>query len=213
MQTDDLIRSFAHDLAPVPPRMAQRRTLAGACMGAAITFAAIMLTLGFRPDLGLAMRGADFWIKVLYTASLAIGALAATIQLSRPETRRLSGLWLMLIPFALLVGVAGLELVRTPMALWPALLQGQSESQCSVLVLALSVPIFAGLVWAFRRLAPGNTKLTGAMAGIASGSCAATLYGLHCPESAMVFVLVWYTLGIAAAGLFGMLAAPRLLRW
>ena len=51
------------------------------------------------------------------------------------------------------------------------------------------------------------------MAGLSAGACAATLYGLHCTESAMAFVFAWYSLGMVLAALAGMLAAPRFLRW
>lgn len=213
MQTDDLIRSLAGDLAPVSRRMVQQRIALGLGAGALVTLAAIGMRLGFRPDLGAAMLGFTFWMKWFYSASLAAAAIIATLQLARPETSRLSGLWILCVPSILLAALAGLELALTPPASWPGLLEGRSEAQCTLLVLGLSLPIFAGLVWAFRRLAPGNLRLTGAMAGLASGGCAATLYCLHCPEEAATFVLVWYTLGMVLAMAGGALIAPRLLRW
>lgn len=213
MQTDDLIRSLAGDLAPVSRRMAQQRIALGLGAGAILTLAAIGLRLGFRPDLGVAMLGFSFWMKWLYTASLAVAAVMATVQLARPETSRLSGLWILCMPLMVLTVLAGIELLLTPATSWRNLLEGRSEAQCTLLVFVLSLPIFAGLVWAFRRLAPGNLRLTGAMAGLASGACAATLYSLHCPEAAATFVLVWYTLGMALAMAGGALLAPRLLRW
>ncbi|PTS89589.1 DUF1109 domain-containing protein, partial [Sphingomonas sp. HMWF008] len=56
-------------------------------------------------------------------------------------------------------------------------------------------------------------RLAGAMAGLAAGGIAATLYGFHCPETAAPFVLTWYSLGIAAAMAIGAAIGPRALRW
>jgi hypothetical protein len=41
----------------------------------------------------------------------------------------------------------------------------------------------------------------------------AWIYAFHCDESAAPFVLVFYTLGIAALSALGALIARRLLRW
>ena len=66
---------------------------------------------------------------------------------------------------------------------------------------------------AFHRFAPSRLMMTGAVAGLAAGGLAATIYCLHCPEASPLFVLTWYTLGMALAGLAGALAGERLLRW
>ena len=213
MQTDDLIRSLAGGLAPVSRTAVERRVALGILAGATVTMVAIALRLGVRPDLGAAMQGFPFWMKWIYTISLGAGAIAATIHLSRPDARRMSGLWLLAVPVFILAALAASELAHAPADSWPVLLQGRSASRCSLFVLSLSVPIYAGLVWAFRSLAPTSLRLAGAMAGLSSGACAATLYGLHCPEASATFVLVWYTLGMLLAMIGGALVAPRLLRW
>ena len=91
--------------------------------------------------------------------------------------------------------------------------QGRSWHVCTRNVAILSLPIFVGLMLAFRRFAPTRLRLTGAVAGLAAGACAAALYCLHCPEVSALFVLVWYSLGILAAAAIGALVGPRLLRW
>jgi hypothetical protein len=75
------------------------------------------------------------------------------------------------------------------------------------------MPIYACLIVAVRGLAPTRPPLAGAAAGLAAGALAATLYGLHCPEQAAVFVVTWYTLGIATATALGAVVGARLLRW
>jgi hypothetical protein len=213
MRTDDLVLTLAKDFAPVPRRAVERRIALGLAAGAVLTLGYIAVRLGFRSDLGPAILDFPFWMKWAYTISLAAGAVLATIHLARPDAARSSGLWLLALPVLVMAMLAGLELAQTPAAGWPALLAGRSADVCSFWVLSLSLPIFAGLVWAFRRLAPDNLRLTGLMAGLAAGASSATLYSLHCPEAAALFILVWYTLGMALAGAIGALVGPRLLRW
>ena len=81
------------------------------------------------------------------------------------------------------------------------------------MVFLLSAPIFIGLLWSFRRLAPTRLRAAGGTAGLAAGAWGATLYCLHCPEVSAIFVLTWYSLGIALAAGMGALLGPRLLRW
>jgi hypothetical protein len=90
---------------------------------------------------------------------------------------------------------------------------GASWKVCSTNVFLLSVPIFGGLLWSFRRLAPTQLRLAGATAGLTAGAWGATLYCLHCPESSAIFVLTWYTLGMVLAAGAGAMLGPRLLRW
>jgi hypothetical protein len=90
---------------------------------------------------------------------------------------------------------------------------GQSWRICTIKVATLSLPIFTGLLIAFRSFAPTRLRLTGAVAGLAAGAGAATLYGLHCPEVSALFILIWYSLGMLAATAIGALTGPKLLRW
>ncbi|CAM3196143.1 DUF1109 domain-containing protein [Sphingomonas antarctica] len=213
MNTDDLITSLAAHAVPVRRGWIVRRIAVGAGLGALGTLAMITVQLGFRPDLMVAMHGFAFWMKWTYTISLGVIALLAVAHLARPEATSPRWLWLLAVPVAALAALATGELIRTPTADWPALWMGLSWKMCSTRVATLSLPIFIGLVIAFRRLAPTRLRLTGAVAGLAAGACGATLYCLHCPEVSAVFVLTWYTLGIAVAAGIGALIGPRLLRW
>lgn len=90
---------------------------------------------------------------------------------------------------------------------------GRSWITCPWLVLALAAPRFIGLLRAFRSLAPTRLRAAGAMAGLAAGAWAATLYCLHCPEASAIFVLSWFSLGIALATALGAVLGPWVLRW
>ena len=213
MNTDDLIRQLASDTRPVGRNSVARRLAIGIVAGGIASALLILASIGVRPDLGTAMQGASFWVKWGYTLSLSIAALMMTAQLARPDSGRLRGLWALGIPVLLLAAIGLLELARTPSSQWLVMWLGHSWKSYPWLVLSLSAPIFAGLLWSFRRLAPTRLRAAGAAAGLSAGAFAATVYCIHCPEVSAIFVLTWYSLGILLATLVGMLVGPRLLRW
>jgi hypothetical protein len=213
MNTEQLIRSLAKEVPPVPRRAHARRIAVGMLGGAVVTFLLVFTILGLRPDLHAAMHGFSFWMKWTYTASLGIGAVLAVSRLSRPTPAPMRGVWLLAIPVLILAGIGISELVSTPSREWLAMWLGHSWMVCPWLVLSLAAPIFIGLLWSFRRMAPTRLRAAGAAAGLAAGAWAATIYCLHCPEVSAIFVLTWYSLGIVLAAGVGALLGPRLLRW
>ena len=213
MNTDDLIASLSADIRPVPRHALGRRTAIGMAAGAIATLLAVIGWLGLRSDLGQAIMGTTFWIKWAYTISLALAATLATVRLARPDGRPGMALRLLAVPVIVLALIALVQLVMVPRSAWLKMWLGDSWMVCSRNVFVLALPIFLGLLWAFRRFAPTRLALAGMSAGLAAGAWAATLYCLHCPETSALFVLTWYSLGMILAGLAGRLLGPVLLRW
>ena len=213
MDTERLISSLAREATPVRRHAVGRRVTLGAAGGALVTAVLVVVVLGLRSDLAQAMHGFSFWMKWAYTVSLGLVAITATMRLARPTGDSLRPLWPLAVPALLLTGIGVGELARTPVQQWLAMWLGFSWRVCPWLVLTLSVPIFVGLLWSFRALAPVRLRAAGGTAGLAAGAWAATIYCLHCPEVSALFVLTWYSLGIALAALMGALLGPRLLRW
>jgi hypothetical protein len=213
MNSQDLIAALARDVPVVPRHALGRQVGLGLAGGMLVTLALVATVLGIRSDLWTALHGTALWTKAIYTVALGLCATAATLRLARPDGT--PGRWAMLIwlPVAALALVSLGELAMAPRAAWLALWLGQSWTVCSRNVFLLALPIYAGLMWACRRLAPTRLRLSGAWAGIAAGGWGAALYCLHCPETAPVFVMTWYSLGVIAAALVGWLLGPRLLRW
>jgi hypothetical protein len=55
--------------------------------------------------------------------------------------------------------------------------------------------------------------LAGAVAGLAAGGIAATLYAAHCTDDSPLFVATWYTLAIAILTGTGAFAGRVFARW
>lgn len=213
MDTDALIASLSANVKPVSRHAVGLRIAIGLTVGGAITLALIAAGLGIRPDLGTAMHGFSFWMKWTYSLSLGLVAILAILRLARPDSGPIRRPWLLAAPIVVLAGIGIFEMARAPSSEWLAMWLGASWKVCPWLVLMLSAPIFIGLLWSFRKLAPTRLRAAGAVAGLAAGACAATLYCVHCPEVSAIFVLTWYTLGIALAAAIGALIGPRLMRW
>lgn len=212
-QTEQLIGALTRSVPVVPRHAVARRLTAGILFGAALTALLVTAVLEVRADLHEAMLGFSFWMKCVYTVSLGIAAVRAIARLARPTERSLRSLWPIVIPVLLLAGVGIAELARTPTREWLAMWLGHSWARCPWIVLTLSVPIFIGLLWSFRQLAPTRLRAAGAAVGLAAGAWAATIYCLHCPEASAIFVLTWYSLGILLVATLGSLLGPWLLRW
>ncbi|MHA6719740.1 DUF1109 domain-containing protein [Sphingomonas sp. RS6] len=211
--TDHLIDALATDLRPVPALFIGRRIAFGIASGGVVSLGLVFALFGMRPDLPRAMSGFDFWMKWGYTVALGLIAVVATTRLARPAGGSLRMLWPLALPVLLLAAMGVIELSRTPTRDWLSIWLGGSWDECPWRVLLLAIPIFIGLLWSFRKLAPTDLRAAGAAAGLAAGAWAATIYCLHCDEFAAVFVLTWYSLGILLTAALGALLGPRVLRW
>jgi hypothetical protein len=213
MNTQQLIENLSADVPRVGPHALVKRVGFGIVAGVIVTTMLVTAVLGVRPDLQAAIYGFSFWMKWTYTGSLGLCTAYAVTQLARPTSGSVGSLWVLAAPVLILLGIAIGELAATSPANWLPMFLGHSWMFCPWLVLALATPIFVGLLWSFRKLAPTRLRAAGATAGLAAGAWAATIYCLHCPETSALFVLTWYTLGIALAAGLGALLGPRVMRW
>jgi len=212
MRTDELIAALAQDARPVRAVSPWRRCALAALGGAAVAAVILIAWLGLRP-MGEAMANPSFWMKAAYTSGLALAALALAAQLARPGGRVGRGLLLLAAPLVALAALAVVQAAVTPMADQRTIWLGVTWTLCPWRILALSIPVYAAVVLALRRLAPTEPVRAGAAAGLLAGAVGATVYGFYCRESAPAFVAVWYTAGVALSAGLGALAGGRLLRW
>jgi hypothetical protein len=213
VRTDDLIDQLATDPRPIPGGAVQRRFLGVAVAGALAALVLVLVWLHTRHDLAEAMTGRMFWMKATYTALLALAGFWALERLARPDGAPRRALIFGAAVLVVFV-VAGLiqGLLSTPEQRM-IMLRGHSWSVCAGNILTLSLPGLAAALLVLRRMAPTRPALTGFAAGAFAGGVAATIYGLHCAESTMVFVGVWYTLGVLVVGALGAVVGRWALRW
>jgi hypothetical protein len=209
----DLIDRLVADLAPTPAHAAARRLATGIGAGLIVSAILMLAWLGPRPDMMPAMGTAAFWIKFAFTLLLALAGIAAASRMARPAGMATPPVMVTGAVFAVIVVLALAQFTGTPAADHPALLLGGSALVCPWYIMALALPVLAGAFWAMRGLAPTRLTLAGAMAGLAAGAVGAFVYSFHCTESAVPFVAIWYTLGIAGATLLGSLLGRLTLRW
>jgi len=215
MNTELLIAELSGGLQPVQAN-ASRVLLHRALVSGTIAAGSIVLfwpSLGIRGDLTDALTTTGFWIKQLYTASIGVVGFAALDRLSRPGMETSYWTRLLCVPFAMLSAIAALYWFAEPSLDSQQFWMGSSWWRCPLYVAGLSLPVFVGLISALSRLAPTRLGTAGAAAGLVAGAAGASVYALHCAETSPGFVLLWYSLGLAAAALVGALVGGRLLRW
>ena len=210
MRTEELIRTLAVDAGPVRARPVTPWLLAVAVAGAVVWLA--VLVPSFGPPARSAQAG-WFWMKAAYSLLLAAAGLMASVRLARPGGRIGAAAWLALATLAWLLIMAGRESLLAAPGQMAHLWLGETWRICPVRILIIAAPLFAAALWVLRRAAPTRLALTGAAAGLFAGALGAAIYGLYCQETAAAFVVVWYSVGIAACAALGALIGRYLLRW
>jgi hypothetical protein len=109
--------------------------------------------------------------------------------------------------------IAAVEMSGATPADRATILFGSTLSRCVTAVAVASIPVFAGLTWAFRLLAPERPAFAGFLIGLSSGGAAAAAYALYCPETSHAFLLGAYTPAMLIPAVLGAIAGGRLLRW
>ncbi|CCE09192.1 conserved membrane hypothetical protein [Bradyrhizobium sp. STM 3843] len=212
METDQLIRTLAVDNG-------QRSLPVGIMLALALlaatplSTAMLLLGLGIRPDIMVAMRNPFFDLKFVVTLALAIPATVISLHLSRPEASLHGWVWLLLAPVLVLAGAIMSEMMlpqRLPML---ARLVGHNSMLCMSAIPILSLPLLAAAMLGLRHGAPSRPALAGAIAGLLSAGFAATLYAAHCTDDSPLFVATWYTIAVAGVAGLGALIGARVLRY
>lgn len=213
MKTDDLIALLANQATPIDPRMATKRFAMALLVGVSTALLWVVLVLGVRSDLSLAVRTSMFWVKLALPLCLLIGAGSMVVRLGRPGLSCGGGrVWVGAGVALVWLGAAAVLLQALPSERL-ALLFGLTWKTCVLNIALLSIPGLIGVFWALRGLAPTRLRLAGASGGLLAGAVATLVYCLHCPEMGVPFWALWYVLGMLAPALAGALLGPRWLRW
>ncbi len=211
MKTDDLIRALAED-APAESGAARKRALRLLAASTIVTAILLVLVFSLRTDLA----GAGAWPTLRKLAVtlllLAAGARGATI-LMRPDARVRDALIWLAAPVAAIVTFIGIDIALNGGANLGARVMGSTALECLVSVTLLSLTPLAVFLYGLREGATTRPNIAGALAGVAAGGLAASLYVLHCTDDSPLFVGVWYGLAIVLVGAAGWFAGRRVLQW
>lgn len=213
MRTDDLIDQLAAAPQPIPAGAVQRRFAGVAVAGALAALVMVLAWLGARQDLAQAMAGRMFWMKATYTGLLGLAGFWALERLARPEGVPRKALLFGALVLALFVGLGLGQWLAADWEHRRSMMMGGSWKVCFRYILTLALPGLLATLLVLRRMAPTRPALAGFAAGAFAGGVAATVYGLHCGESTMVFVGTWYTLGVLGTGALGAMIGRWMLRW
>lgn len=213
MKTDDFIAMLASDAEVIHPRFASRRFPVALGLGIAGAAVLMLLLLHVRTDLAQAVWMPLFWSKAGFVAAVAGISLMATLRLSRPGQAPVWPVRLLAIPVAAMWAAGAIVLWNAEAGERVALFLGSTWKVCPFLIAILSTPVFVGVIWAMRGLAPTRHRQAGFFAGLLSGATAALVYCVHCPEMQAPFIGFWYVLGMLIPAVIGTALGPRLLRW
>jgi len=170
--------------------------------------------LGLRRDIELTSGTTIFWVKVAFPVLLAalagwtVGRSAHPGQSLRVPLAALAGVVVLFWSVTLTRPLIGMEVVD-----WGADLWGQSWRECILYIALMSLPMcLPAMIW-LRRWGPVRPRLAGAALGWCCGTVAAALYALHCRETGLAFLGVWYLAGAAVPALLGASMGRWWLSW
>ena len=213
VRTDELIRFLSREPKPVLKAPAVSLMLSSLLGGLTLSTLLMLWVYGIRDDLILTWTEGYFLIKILFCASLALPAMRLMLVWGRPGMRASSSLVLLGVPFLTMAFFASQVLWQSDEAQRQVLIWGETWRSCPFNICLLSFPLMVASFGITKALAPTHLRWSGAGAGFLAGALAALVYCLHCPESALPFIGIWYSLGIAMSAMVGALLGPRVLRW
>lgn len=211
--TDDLIARLSADLKPVRPMAMQRLLIGATLLSTIVAIAAMLMWLGMRADMPVAVWTMSFWTKFGYTLIIAALGGVATLILARPDGRTTWPWRAAIALLAALLVVAVIQLMRAEPDEMMPLIVGGTSLVCPWRIVVLGLPMLLAAIVALRRMAPANPTLAGFAAGIMAGGIGAWVYSFACAENGMMFLALFYSLGIVMVGAIGAVLGRFLLRW
>ncbi len=215
MTTDELIAILARSPEPAHPRRFKVHFALALVAGLAIGLLALKLTLGFRPDIGMAAPVVA--LKVGLSALIATFAGGLAIELAKPQTvgneqtKRAAS---PLIALALgSVAIGAITVFATNPEQRFEAFTGGGFPWCLVAIPIMGLPTALLLLWVLKDAAPTRLMLAGASVGALSGGIGAIIYATFCSLDSIAFVTIWYVAGIGISSALGAWLGAKVLHW
>jgi len=211
MMTSNLIRTLTLDrqISHKPSVYLTVAVVVGVVVAAALFFSEV----GFRADIDAAIHTTRFLFKFAVLVPLAVLSTLAMFQASTPLESAKGWLGVLLLPVAALLVAVVVELFLTPEFAWGTRMIGTNYANCLSIIPMLAIFPLAVFLVALKQAAPRNPAISGAVAGLAASSIAATFYASNCFDDSPLFVILWYPLAMGVVVLAGYLAGAKVLRW
>ena len=211
MRTDQLIDQLASDREP--PARPRLRLAFALAIGWLVALAALIVVLGSPLTMVEHTGAAPFAVKFGYALALTALSVAAALAAGQPGRELTRPIAIILLPVAVISGVAAIELASTDPSAWQRLFFGTTYLDCILSVSLASVPVLAAIFWAYRELAPTRLALSGFLIGLSAGAAGAVAFTFYCHETAAAFLLAAYTPAMLIPAAIGALLSRSLLRW
>ena len=213
MQTRELTAMLAAHVEPARRAAPGFGALLAVAVGVAGALWILFTWMGLRPDIVAAAGTPMFWTKLAFPITLGIVAARTMTRLSCPGVPVARVVALLPVPVLAVWMFAAEALATAPPAARHAMVWGETWMVCPLNIASLAMPAFFAALWVVSRLAPTRTMATGAVVGLLAGTVGAAVYALHCPETGMAFLGIWYLLGMVLPAAAGAMIGPRILRW
>jgi hypothetical protein len=212
MKTEDLIALLATDAGAVEaPALGQRYA---AAIGWGVLGASLLMLCSCRSARisgkrsGYRCSGSRWALSLVLPREDCLPRSACRVRVRksigcRSHLASRSGIW----------SIAAVVLMEAEPMERSKLFFGETWKSCPLLIAMLSIPVFAAVIRVMKELAPTRLRLAGFAAGLLSGSVAAVVYCLHCPEMGAPFIGFWYLLGALIPAGVGALLGNTVLRW
>jgi hypothetical protein len=215
MTTDELINALSRSPEPVKRNRLTLRIGLAIVGGIILGLIAIKLTLGFRPDIGVAAPIVA--LKAGLSALIATFAGGLAISMAKPVSGGEAQVKLASAPIVTLacalLAIGAISLYSTTPSHRFEAFTGGGFPWCIVIIPLAGIPTAGLLMWAMRDAAPTRLALAGAGIGALSGGIGAVAYAMFCPVDSVAFVTIWYVVGIGIASAIGAFVGVKLLRW
>jgi hypothetical protein len=210
--TDALIHDLSTDLAPVQRRQPWRE--AGTLLALGAAEAVLLVAAGaMRPDMGRVILEPFMAWKVGSLALLAAVSCTVAVRSFAPPAASRRDLALTLALAILAMG--GGALVTTAAENGRPLIERLAPVHgvcCAVAIVILALPMVSVLGWMMRRAAPVQPERSALATGLAAAICGALVFTICCPANDPLYVVVWYSAGVAAVTVAARGLLPRRFR-
>ena len=212
MSIEALIRDLSADLAPVQQRSVKRE--AGFLVALGIAELSLLVMVGaMRPDMQRVILSPIMTWKIGSLTLLAGVACTVAIRSFAPPASSRRGLAFTsaLAALAIIGGAFVTSAADNGRALIDRLMPVHGL-MCAAAIVVLALPMMTFLAVLMRRAAPVHPRRSALATGLAASTCGALIFTVCCPMNDPLYIIVWYSLAVAAVTAAARWFLPRRLR-